>query len=89
VESCESCDGNEDETNETHHDKYHNCRVIMEFVPMEVCKVNCPNEGRDHVNGKEDEEAEKVSIVSSTNAIIDPRTVVVKGLDTSITVGTV
>lgn len=39
-----------------------------------------PNKNCDHMEGEEDEEKEKMSVVSTTNAIVDPWTVVVKGL---------
>lgn len=52
-------------------------------------KEDGPDEYGDHVDGQEDEEAEKVAIVAASDAIIDPRTVVVKRLHTRVAVGTV
>ena len=48
-----------------------------------------PDKDGDHVDGQEDEEAEKVAIVPASDAVVDPWTVVVKGLDARVAVGTV
>lgn len=36
------------------------------------------------MEGEEDEEKEKMSVVSTTNAIVDPGTMVVKGLESKM-----
>lgn len=48
-----------------------------------------PDKDGNHINGQEDEEGKEVAIISPSDAIVDPGTVVVKCLDAGITVGTV
>lgn len=52
-------------------------------------KEDRPDEYGDHIDGEEDEEAEEVAVVATADTVVDPRTVVIEGLDTSITVGAV
>lgn len=91
MEPSETEDRNEEDANDAHDDDGDDSGDSLELLRLFVMKHvdKAEDEDTSHVERQGDKEHEEVTIVPTSNAIVDPRTVVIEDLDAVVTYGTV
>jgi len=90
VKPCQPTDGEEDQRYDAHDHHGHNGGHLSELLLMMKDVNQAEHKDTNHVETQRYQEHEEVSVVSPANAVVDPRTVVVKDLnavvaDTAVT----
>ena len=81
VKSGQAEDGNEKQADDDHQDNGHEDVRLVQLVLVVQHVHQTHDEDGSHVNGQRHEEHEEVSVVSSADAVIDPRAVMIEDFD--------
>ena len=84
VEAGEATDGEEDQADDAHDDHGHDGGGLRQTLLVVEHMDETQHEDTDHVKGQADQEHEEVSVVSPPDAVVDPRTMMIKYLNTVV-----
>lgn len=85
MKPCESKDWNEEDGDDRHDDHGDDGGDLGEVVLVVEDMDEAEDEDRDHMDRQGQQKHEEVSVIPSSNAVVDPRAVVIKYLYTVVT----